>query len=208
MAKDLKDAALEAFKRSAMGGDAPAEGAEEKARPVKSDDRKKGPTPAKSAKKAARAMTATIRRGPPPKPGARKTTSSRTAPQSEPGPIAPAAQTRRPGIVTGKKEKGPHVRAGGVLWLLVAGNLLLLILIVLLLVRTSAIQKKMADQEVRIEAQMKALEAISKSADAARQNAQAKFGVFRDDKKKLHGVFVNYKKPSLYRSIELSDKTN
>ncbi len=212
MAKDLKNAALEAFKRSARGPETEPDeedgGPAEQAEPTPSPER---------GRKPLRSTTGGTRRGPRsgksggPNAVGTATVTRRKAPAAAAAAVQ-AAQTRRPGAL-GKRGKtgAPAAEKGGgggrgLLWSLILINLVLMVLVIVLLVRTAGLERLAADHGKLLQEQAKALQTIAESADKARRNAQAKFGVFRDEKKKLHGVFVNYEKPSRYRVIELSSK--
>ncbi|NOY80353.1 MAG: hypothetical protein GXP31_05030 [Kiritimatiellaeota bacterium] len=210
MAKDLKDAALEAFKRSARSQETEPGDAESG-----STEPEDAAPPPKRGRKPLRSTAAGTRRGPGssaksgPNAIGTATVTRRKAPTNAAAAVQ-AAQTRRPGPLGKRRKTGVSVAekgtpGRGLQWTLIVINLVLLALVIVLLIRTRRLEQVAADHGKLIRQQAGALETIAKSADKARQNAQAKFGVFLDDKKKLHGVFVNYLKPSRCRVIELSN---
>ena len=187
MGKDLRNAALEAFKRSARGesGGEKAGGTEaaeerKEAGGVEKEGgsrREGGGTSGRDMRQRASTAAARSRRS---RAGSARESGARHAPRAE-----------------------PAARSGVLVKLNTVLLVVLLVLVVVLLANMAKTARRLDAQAATLRNVGEALAEMGLEVERARRSSQAKFGVFEGADGQPQGVFVNYEKPDRYKVLEL-----
>jgi len=197
---DLKRKALDAFRQS-LDKDT-AGSADENASPRSASEKSAASAPRRTSVAGAgatrrQAAAIAARR-------LQQRTGKTTHTPSDTGAVALSPDQTGAARVSAATRSPSRAKSGNVLlWVLLLLNIILTTLCIILLVTASSLRKAIETQKQYLEKQAKALQAIGEAAGKAEVGSQIKFGVYRNAKGELRGVFINYKRPERIQDVEL-----